>query len=427
MILVGNQRGGAKDLALHLLKDENDHVEVYELRGFVARDLRGAFNEAYAVSRGTRCKQYLFSCSLNPPATANVCIDDFEAAIARIETKLGLAGQPRAIVFHEKEGRRHAHCVWSRIRADDMKAVQLSYTHKKLMGVARDLYLEHGWKMPRGLARTKASDPRNFTLAEWQRAKRLGQHPHAVKTAVQDAWAISDSKTSLMNALRERGYGLARGDSKAFVVIDRHGEVYSLPRQIGLKTKDVRVRLGDGDDLPDVASIKTAIANDMQPVLSRLKNEVLQDLRGRNRGLRQERQNMRDRHREARRTFMKAIEARRWEEARIRQARFRTGVKGLWDWVRGENQRIRILNEVEAKAAAQRDRAEKDALIFAQLEERRRMIDLRREIARAYADKSRDIRADQRAYDDLARHAENPPVGRKRQRSRRDGNARPSR
>jgi hypothetical protein len=26
-----------------------------------------------------------------------------------------LNGQPRVIVFHEKNGRRHAHCVWSRI------------------------------------------------------------------------------------------------------------------------------------------------------------------------------------------------------------------------------------------------------------------------------------------------------------------------
>lgn len=144
MILVGNQRGGAKNLALHLLKDENDHVDLHELRGFVARDLRGAFNEAYAVSRGTRCKQYLFSCSLNPPATANVKTEDFEKAINRIEAELGLVGQPRAIVFHEKAGRRHAHCVWSRIRADDMKAVQLSYTRRKLMRVARELYIEHG-------------------------------------------------------------------------------------------------------------------------------------------------------------------------------------------------------------------------------------------------------------------------------------------
>lgn len=47
MILVGNQRGGARDLARHLMKQENERVEVAELRGFVADDLDGAFQEAY--------------------------------------------------------------------------------------------------------------------------------------------------------------------------------------------------------------------------------------------------------------------------------------------------------------------------------------------------------------------------------------------
>ena len=40
MILVGNQRGGAKDLALHLLKQENEHVEVHEVRGFASQNLK---------------------------------------------------------------------------------------------------------------------------------------------------------------------------------------------------------------------------------------------------------------------------------------------------------------------------------------------------------------------------------------------------
>jgi hypothetical protein len=137
-----------------------------------------------------------------------------------------------------------------------MKAVQLSYSHRKLMRIARELYLEHGWRMLRGLAQTKASDPRNFTLARWQQAKRACQDPRTTKAAIQDAWAISDTKAALTRALAERGHGLARGDSRAFVVLDRHGEIYSLPRWAGVKTKDVRARLGDSDDLPDVASAK---------------------------------------------------------------------------------------------------------------------------------------------------------------------------
>ena len=133
MILKGSQRGSAAQLARHLLRaDENEHVEIHELNGFVADDLHGALQEIYAVSRGTRCQQYMFSVSLNPPETESVPIEYFEKAITDIEAKLGLEGQPRAIVFHEKEGRRHAHCVWSRIDAEEMKAINL--TSPRLLG-----------------------------------------------------------------------------------------------------------------------------------------------------------------------------------------------------------------------------------------------------------------------------------------------------
>lgn len=65
MILKASQRGGGKQLAIHLLRtDENEHVEVHEVSGFVAQDVMGAMAEAYAVSKGTRCKQHLFSVSL---------------------------------------------------------------------------------------------------------------------------------------------------------------------------------------------------------------------------------------------------------------------------------------------------------------------------------------------------------------------------
>ncbi|MEM9619367.1 MAG: hypothetical protein AAF936_15540 [Pseudomonadota bacterium] len=95
MILVGSQRGGASNLAAHLLKDENEHVEVHEIRGFASENLKGALNEAYAMSRGTRAKQFLFSLSLNPPPEERVETGVFEDAIARAEDKLGLSGHAR--------------------------------------------------------------------------------------------------------------------------------------------------------------------------------------------------------------------------------------------------------------------------------------------------------------------------------------------
>ena len=109
MILKASQRAGAKQLALHLMRlDENEHVEVHEVRGFASDNVMGALREAYAISRATRCKQYLFSVSISPPEIEKVSVATFERAIDEIESRMGLTGQPRLIVFHEKNGRRQA-------------------------------------------------------------------------------------------------------------------------------------------------------------------------------------------------------------------------------------------------------------------------------------------------------------------------------
>ena len=116
MILKGNQRAGGAQMAKHLLNStQNEHIKVHEVRGFMASDVLGALNEAYAMSKGTKCKQFMYALSLSPPQDEKVPVSVFENTLERVEKKLGLEGQPRVVVFHEKEGRRHAHCVWSRI------------------------------------------------------------------------------------------------------------------------------------------------------------------------------------------------------------------------------------------------------------------------------------------------------------------------
>jgi hypothetical protein len=68
VILKGSERGDAPQLARYLLAmRDNEHVELHDVRGFVSDDLQEAFSEADAIARGTRCKNYLFSMSLNPP------------------------------------------------------------------------------------------------------------------------------------------------------------------------------------------------------------------------------------------------------------------------------------------------------------------------------------------------------------------------
>ena len=110
MILKGSQRAGATALADHLMNDrDNDHVFLLELNGFISDDLNGALLETHAISKATQCKQFMFSLSLNPPQDHIATEQDFLEAADRAEQQLGLSDQPRAIVVHEKEGRRHAH------------------------------------------------------------------------------------------------------------------------------------------------------------------------------------------------------------------------------------------------------------------------------------------------------------------------------
>lgn len=370
MILVGNQRGGAKSLALHLLKEENEHIEVHELRGFVSDNLMGALNEAYAVSRGTKAKQFLFSLSLNPPKSENVPTEVFEDAIKRVEDKLGLTGQPRAIVFHEKKGRRHCHAVWSRTKIEEMKAIQLSHSHRKMGDVARELFLEHGWKMPRGLMNSKERDPLNFTLAQWQQAKRLGKDPREIKSAFQECWAVSDTQATFAHALKSRGYVLARGD-RGFVALDHRGEVFAVSKWVGLRVKAVWAKLKDEKSLPSVEEARGQIAQDMAAHLGELKDRHDSAIKTRISEIEQKRQQMARKH-AAKRKALKEMQERRWvKETRFRQDRYNKGLRGLLDRLTGKHRRIKQQNKQETQQAKERDTKEKDALIFRQLDQRR--------------------------------------------------------
>ncbi|MTD94374.1 relaxase [Hyphomicrobium sp. xq] len=369
MILKASQRGGGKQLGLHLMKtEENEHVEVHEIRGFVSDDIVGALKEAYAVSKGTRCKQFLFSVSLNPPPNERVPVEIFESAIARIEEKNGLIGQPRIVVFHEKEGRRHAHAIWSRIDAETMTAKNLSHFKLKLRDLSREIYLEQGWKMPRGLMNSREADPRNFTLKEWQQAKRTGRGD--LKELMQECWAVSDSKAAFMQALKSRGFTLAKGDRRGHVAITPEGEVISIARYTGKKTKDIEARLGKSDTLPSVTEARAQLTKDLSATFKRHMREAEEKKRRDLAPLDAERRAMVQGQRQER-THLRTRQTQRWiEESRARIERFDEGVKGLWGRITGKHAEICKANEREAYAALTRDRDQRQTLMEAQMKDR---------------------------------------------------------
>jgi hypothetical protein len=374
MILKGNQRAGGRQMALHLLNGmQNEHVNVHEVRGFMAGDVLGALNEAYALSKGTQCRQFMYSLSLNPPQDEKVDIQTFEETLERVEKKLGLEDQPRVIVFHEKEGRRHAHAVWSRIDTEEMKAINIAFPKRKLNEISKSLFLEHGWQLPDGFKDKTKKNPLNYTRAEWQQAARIGRRPADIKRELQECWAVSDGKKGFVSALRESGYALARGDRRGYVAVDIHGEVYSLSKQIGQKKSALKARLGKAENLQSVDEAKDKIKNLISGLFKKYNEEQKAQHSKDMQPLLRDKQNMVAAHREAR-DDLDTKQGERWnvEEAR-RTRRIRKGFKGFLDKLNGRYWKSRKINERETYQANVRDQKEQEELINKQLIERQNL------------------------------------------------------
>ena len=374
MILKGSQRSGANALAHHLLNvEDNEHVHVHELRGFVSDTLLGAFNEIYAISQGTQCRQFMFSVILNPPEIENAPIEYFEAVRDRIESEFGLVGQNRAMIFHEKKGRRHAHCVWSRIDGDQMRAINLPYFKLKLRSISREIFMQYGWDMPKGLEIADERDQLNYSHVEHQQAKRSDQNVRHLKEIFQTCWASSDSQAAFANALLEHGLHLAKGDRRAHVAVDGSGEIYSISRWVGVKSKEIRARFGDGSDLPSVDEIKRRIAAS-EPAQSSKAQIELDALYGQQyEALEEKRAALVTIHRSAREALKIEHNARQIAETRMRAEKFPRGLKAAWFRISGQYEILKQACELEAMDCESRDRTEFQNLIEAQLLERQNL------------------------------------------------------
>jgi hypothetical protein len=274
MILKGNQRGGGQQLAAHLMNSfDNDRVEVAEVSGAVAQDLSGAFAEWSAQARATKMKKkFYYSLSLNPDqAQGRLTREQYFDMIARTERALGLEGQPRAVVFHEKRDgkgvpREHCHVVWSRVdmRQEKIKSIQIAHDKLKIRTVTQEFCRDHGLQLPERMkpGRSKGSRVDRFNdsanLAEKQQQERTGISIPERKADIATCWRETGNGAAFVAALEGKGYFLACGDSRDYVVLDLHGEVHSLSRQLKgvARPKEMRNRLlsHPADKLPDVVT-----------------------------------------------------------------------------------------------------------------------------------------------------------------------------
>jgi hypothetical protein len=399
MILEANQRGGDRQLANHLSNTkDNEHVTIHEIKGLVADNLHDALREIYIASKMTKCQQYLFSVSMNPPKDVNAPIEYFERAIRDIEKKHGLEGQPRVVVFHEKEGRRHAHCVWSRIDIENRKAINLPHYKLKLKDLSKSYYLEYGWQLPQGYIKQDYADPLNFTRAEWEQAKRIQSDPRVLKELFRQAWEISDGKAAFEHALKDYGFYLAKGDRRGYVALDYHGNVYSLTRFTGQKTKALEAKLGDPEKLLSVDQTKADIAKRMTQVLKNHEQEAIKAAKVELDDYKRAAQTMRDHHKRQRQLLAEKHAKREEQEIKLRQDRLPKRLKGFWYRITGKYRKICKQNKQELTTCQIRDRDEKQALIVSQLTERRKLQEQIQNLKQVYEQDRLSIRQDIAKY-----------------------------
>ncbi|MGI1678754.1 MAG: relaxase/mobilization nuclease domain-containing protein [Cellvibrionaceae bacterium] len=371
MIIKASARSGARNLANHLASTkDNDHVTIHEVRGLVGQSLQAAFLEIDASSHATRCEKPLFSVSFNPPIGAEVTHDQFEKAFNQLEQKLGLVDQPRIVVFHEKEARRHAHVVWSRIDVDKSKAIHMSHFKTKCTDISRGLYLEHGWELPKGLERKQDRDPFQVSIAEWQAMKRKDIDPRDIKQLSQDSWQSSDNLSSFKLALEERNLFLARGDKRGFVVLDHQHNVYSLSRVGGIKTKELKARLGAPDQLYGIEKVSGYIRKSMtKEVLGRI-DALKARHKTESQPLKDKKAQLVFRQRAERRELSDEQRVKRHLLIKSGRDKFRRGVRGIFDRVSGRHKRLTLINRKKGELLKARQMESREKLIFRQNRER---------------------------------------------------------
>lgn len=267
MIPFASQRGYGQDLATHLLNThDNETLEFGGIRGAIADDLHGAFSEWEAQAGAlTKCRNYLYSLSINPdPGQGALSREQYLDYITRVEQRLGLTEQPRAVVFHKKYGREHCHVVWSRVDAENGKAVHIGFDRRSLMRVTKEFARDHGLELPEGYEKD-GSKSHQLSLYEKAQQDGCGITMEQRIRDVTEAWKQSDSPRAFVNALAARGYVLATG-KRPYVLVDVYGNMNALPKLIddrSVRTKDIRKFLAQEfppEKLPSVEEVREAAA-----------------------------------------------------------------------------------------------------------------------------------------------------------------------
>ena len=229
MVVMGRNRGNGKALANYLLSTAaNDNVEVFDIRGTAdTSDLHTSLIEMSLKAELTRSNAGLYHVQLNPAygEDRRMTAEDWLKSAEILERQTGFENQPRAMVFHQKHGRRHCHLIYSRYSAATGKMISDSFSR---------------------LAQDRARKEIEIALGHRRTPHRSYERPH-IKEELSRLWAESSSAQEFVTKAKASGYEIVSSQSRRpYMVVDANGRSFDLVRQLtGIRTRQVRERFHD--------------------------------------------------------------------------------------------------------------------------------------------------------------------------------------
>ncbi|MEM9805744.1 MAG: hypothetical protein AAF959_10730 [Cyanobacteria bacterium P01_D01_bin.56] len=277
MIIKSSQRAGHQELAAHLMKcrDIDGTPQTVTISG--SRDLvngddvhQALGDMAILAMASTRCQKDLYHISLNPNQAMTE--EEWEMVWQLYEQEFGLGHLSYVEVTHAKGDNRppHRHRVYERVDIDSCKAVQLSHTRIRNELVARKIEFALGHALTTGkhnrtvIKRLKQDGQQeiiawmqqghahdcerpvaNQNHRDVQMQKRTTLSTEQVKADLQACYVHTDNGQSFRAAINAKGYQLARGDRRDFVIVDAMGGIHSPRRRLNVKAKELREQWAD--------------------------------------------------------------------------------------------------------------------------------------------------------------------------------------
>ncbi|WP_121197637.1 relaxase/mobilization nuclease domain-containing protein [Mucilaginibacter gracilis] len=222
---------------------ENERISIFDVDGRNDADASHLKDMLYSMqlnSELTRSDKSVYHAYINPnpddTTDRAMTMEEWQQSIDILTKQLGYEDQRRVVVLHEKPGARvHAHIVFER------------YNHER----GTMATYEHNYKA-HDRARAEMEKKLNHRPTP-QKNKNRDRH----KQTLTEIWKRTNTADEFLREAEANNYKIAKGTDRPFRVIDADGVSFDLVKKLdGINTKEVRVRFGETELIPEKEAIR---------------------------------------------------------------------------------------------------------------------------------------------------------------------------